>query len=55
MLGKCVVLRLGMGYDVKVWVACIPGTPEKELTDRAFKQLQQKLEVEYLAFCENKG
>lgn len=43
MYGKWVRVDLGDGYSVMVWVACTPGTPEKELQERALRMLTQRV------------
>ncbi|GAB6989420.1 hypothetical protein [Paenibacillus pini] len=43
MYGKWVVINLGEDIKCKVWVACLPDTPEDILQRRALNQLQRRL------------
>lgn len=43
MYGKWVVVPLGDGFEVRVYVSCTPDTPAGELATRARQQLMRKL------------
>jgi len=45
MYGEWVTVDLGGGYDIKVWVNCIPNTSKDELQRRAKEQLFNRIEM----------
>lgn len=43
MYGKWVRVDIGEGFSVLVWVTCTPGTPDKELQERAMRMLVRQV------------
>lgn len=43
MYGKWVRVDIGEGFSVLVWVECTPGTPDKELQERAMRLLVKQV------------
>lgn len=46
MYGKWVTVNLGDDIECKVWITCVPSTPEDELQRRAMARIQRKLPKE---------